>query len=427
MRYAAAGSSSSTKRKAIKNSHLNEDAFEIKRLDLLGDASALYIGVFDGHGGKGAAQYVAENLRPNFEGLCSNYKNPEKISTALYNSFFTTDANLYSEVADVAERYKHLRRDNCSCNFYREMPCRCLHAERSAHEGCTATAIVYSNNKLYVANVGDSEALLLGNSNRINTFKKKQVVLTPRSMRRPRPTSFGESPGARIFASPETTEEKSEGSGASDMEMEEEEEDLEADLLTVAHTPSVEPQDEDYLRIKRIAESRTEMFKYIVPRPVDGIRRGPSDRLNYVTLEGAHSLNMTRAFGNFGHKSYKAVNGRPVLQESDSPVTPRPHVRVIDISKDQYFLVVATDGLWDNLDKTQVSQIVKNYCSLSLRELRTQVTELKQGTATPESVLAELAKGAAIELLSKAVETNKKPDDITVVIVLFEGILAYVE
>ena len=420
MRYAAAGSSSSTKRKTIQNSCLNEDTFEIKRLNLLGDSSALFIGVFDGHGGKGAAQYVAENLRPNFEGLCKKNQQPDEIRTALYNSFLTTDANLYSAVANVAERYKHLRRDNCSCNFYREMPCRCLHAERSAHEGCTGTAVVYSNNKLYVANVGDSEALLLGNPAASTPFRNKQKP-TSKSLRRPRPMSFGESPGARIFANPETTEEKSDTSGVSDMEDDEDE--YEAEVLTVAHTPSVEPKDEDYLRIKRIAETRKQMFKYLVPRPVDGIRRGSSSRLNYVTLEGAHSLNMTRAFGNFGHKSYSTVNGRAVLQESESPVTPRPDIRVVDLSKDQYFLVVATDGLWDNLCKSQVSQIVRSYCSVQLKDMRSQLDKLKQASVSPESILADLAKGAATELLTKAIETNKKADDITVVIVLFEGLL----
>ena len=29
------------------------------------------------------------------------------------------------------------------------------------------------------------------------------------------------------------------------------------------------------------------------------------ERFNYVALSGAHQLNMTRAFGNFGHKEWR--------------------------------------------------------------------------------------------------------------------------
>ena len=38
----------------------------------------------------------------------------------------------------------------------------------------------------------------------------------------------------------------------------------------------------------------------------DGVRRSPmGERFNYVALSGAHQLNMTRAFGNFGHKEWR--------------------------------------------------------------------------------------------------------------------------
>ena len=38
------------------------------------------------------------------------------------------------------------------------------------------------------------------------------------------------------------------------------------------------------------------------------------ERFNYVALSGAHQLNMTRAFGNFGHKEWRG--SKPVRTHS---------------------------------------------------------------------------------------------------------------
>ena len=44
------------------------------------------------------------------------------------------------------------------------------------------------------------------------------------------------------------------------------------------------------------------------------------ERFNYVALSGAHQLNMTRAFGNFGHKEWRG--SKPVRTHSQPWTAP---------------------------------------------------------------------------------------------------------
>lgn len=146
----------------------------------------------------------------------------------------------------------------------------------------------------------------------------------------------------------------------------------------------------------------------------DGIRRGPSHRFNYVALEGAHSLNMTRAFGNFGHKEFTQDN--PAINiENQSPIIARPHIRIYESASEDDFLfaVVGSDGLWDNISKEEVVQIVKSYC----------IEKLTGDVEVSKVQLAALADGASELLLEKSLKRNQKLDDITLVVVIFQGIL----
>jgi protein phosphatase 1L len=87
-----------------------------------------FFGVFDGHGGSGAAAYVQENL---WKTLKSNNKFDSDIKNALVEAFVETDK---AYLADEA-------------NFKKD-------------DGCTAVAAVLLEDRLIVANVGDSRAVL---------------------------------------------------------------------------------------------------------------------------------------------------------------------------------------------------------------------------------------------------------------------------
>lgn len=92
------------------------------------DATVGFFGVFDGHGGPGAAAYVQENL---WKTLKSNNNFDSDIKQALVEAFVETD-NAY--LKDEANSNKD--------------------------DGCTAVAAVLLGDQLIVANVGDSRAVL---------------------------------------------------------------------------------------------------------------------------------------------------------------------------------------------------------------------------------------------------------------------------
>lgn len=85
-------------------------------------------GVFDGHGGPNAADFVRKNL---FDSLLNNAK-------------FTTDRTAAVVEAFVETDQRYLQHETGS----------------NRDDGCTAVAAVLVDNKLLVANVGDSRAVL---------------------------------------------------------------------------------------------------------------------------------------------------------------------------------------------------------------------------------------------------------------------------
>mmetsp|Transcript_2955 Transcript_2955/g.9045 ORF Transcript_2955/g.9045 Transcript_2955/m.9045 type:complete len:467 (-) Transcript_2955:292-1692(-) len=93
-------------------------------------APSSFYGLFDGHGGRNAAQYAADNLFPIFRNT-KEYSNG-RIEEALYEAFQQTDVKL--------------RRDHAS--------------ELGPCTGTTALTVYISERKLCVAHVGDSRAVL---------------------------------------------------------------------------------------------------------------------------------------------------------------------------------------------------------------------------------------------------------------------------
>mmetsp|Transcript_8651 Transcript_8651/g.11318 ORF Transcript_8651/g.11318 Transcript_8651/m.11318 type:complete len:456 (-) Transcript_8651:1158-2525(-) len=452
MTYAAAGCTGSSKRRGRRGR--NEDAFEISRMTIGDDNAALFLGVFDGHGGCGASQYVAERMRDEFE---RQVEKCENIEDALEASFLAVDRDLYIEVNQLAEQYRPFKRERCMCTFYREMPCRCMQAERTAHEGSTGTVVVYSKGKLYAANVGDSEALLTSRSASV----KSKYNYPRRSADGIYEDSFfsSDDEDSALFSPFQKALKSIKSFTSNNNPFDEEQKSSSSNNLlksrtysttiTIVDTPTCSRDNEDYIRIKSIAEKRVSR-KNSHKISGDGIRRGSSPRLNYVALEGAHSLNMTRAFGNFGHKVFHQdsehfsngeVTSRFVMNETMSPVIARPHVNAFDLYSDQLFLVVGSDGLWDNLSKSEVNSIVRKHCKGRLAQYRAHLSlqddnelffddsesdqeEAKTPETNPEMLLAHLAEGAATELLTMALVAHKKQDDITVLVVLFTSILS---
>ncbi|KAJ4955304.1 hypothetical protein NE237_012087 [Protea cynaroides] len=104
-----------------------EDFFDVKMSKIDGQAVSMF-GIFDGHGGSRAAEFLKEHL---FENLLKHPK-------------FMTDTKLA-----ISETYQRTDMDflDAESNTYRD-------------DGSTASTAVLVGNHLYVANVGDSRAVI---------------------------------------------------------------------------------------------------------------------------------------------------------------------------------------------------------------------------------------------------------------------------
>lgn len=98
-----------------------------------------FFGVFDGHGGKEAAIYTKEHLYDNIKVQPEFAENdPEKIRHAIREGFLRT----HNEMSDVIDTWPYTRDGfQSTC-------------------GTTATIVLLRDEKLYVAHVGDSAAVL---------------------------------------------------------------------------------------------------------------------------------------------------------------------------------------------------------------------------------------------------------------------------
>jgi serine/threonine protein phosphatase PrpC len=170
---------------------------------------------------------------------------------------------------------------------------------------------------------------------------------------------------------------------------------------------------------------------------------------------------MTRAFGNFGHKEWR---GRTAI-ESLSPIIARPHVSTHERTGKERYLVIGSDGLWDNLDASEVTDILRQEAAaVAAAEAAAAVAvagcvDADDGTTPAAAAVAAaaatadagasaavagdtneaaavqpqqpqpphneeqrwraMAQRSAVAMLKKALRIRKKPDDITCVVLVF--------
>jgi protein phosphatase 1L len=109
----------------------NEDNVYCKIATVDGDGECgeiVCVGVFDGHGGPKASEYVQKHL---FENILSSESFPADVFKAIEDGFVWTD----SKYNKLDERQRN-------------------------DDGCTATAAMMIHDTLYVSHVGDSRAVL---------------------------------------------------------------------------------------------------------------------------------------------------------------------------------------------------------------------------------------------------------------------------
>jgi len=341
---------------------------------------ALFAAVFDGHGGEGlASEYVANHLHANFIALLETQDvalpRTERVTRALELAFVKTDVDLYARVKSEAAKAKTASKSRCKCKFFLEDPCACVGPPIPANEGSTGTVLVITATDVFCANIGDSDAILFSRRSRAPptdeasppALSAASSSLSPPSLSRKR---------ARVQTA------------------------LEHSGITVTDTPMVDEASEDFQRIHKIARARKSHAK-TYDAPANGILvNGQASRFNYVAVPGARSLNMTRAFGNLGHKVVR--DGRII--EEESPIISRPHVSHTPRVPSMHSIVVGSDGLWDNVSIDKIVDVIG--------ELEDDDDDDDDDDAATEG-----SQRAAKQLLKMAVASKRKPDDISVIVI----------
>jgi len=218
----------------MEDSHVMIDNLAEQYPWLTKDSKFGFYAVFDGHGGRQAAIVAEHTLLAEIMSKQDVMRMP--FPELLRKAFLKTEAEILRRSA--AEKWS---------------------------DGCTAAAVLLHNNKLYVANIGDSEVVL---------GRRKNISKT----------------------------------GAKEVET-----DWEAVLLSEKHVPS-NPSE---------AERLSKLGCTVTAGRVSGV------------------LAVSRSFGD---AEFKASNNN-----GSDFVTAVPHIKVVDLTEQDEFLIVACDGLWDVL------------------------------------------------------------------------------
>lgn len=149
--FGAATGSSKPPRRSTGVKPPNEDRWAAQGID----GAELY-GVFDGHGGEGAAEFVAKHLpelvRTKLLGQLATggaARRKDAVSSVLTEAFLAVDSALYQQVRSQrvsAQAKGRGASSQCSrCRMYREKPCICTGVALPANVGSTGSLVHVRN------------------------------------------------------------------------------------------------------------------------------------------------------------------------------------------------------------------------------------------------------------------------------------------
>lgn len=133
------------------------------------DSNCYLYGVFDGHNGSRVADFAAQRMPAELLlGQLQNKKMDEEIKEVLRQAFMAVE-NAYFESTDGLLAEKTTTQDRLpdgissyeACSKYPDVYNKLQQLEQELSGGTTATLVLIYNEKIYVANVGDTRALLV--------------------------------------------------------------------------------------------------------------------------------------------------------------------------------------------------------------------------------------------------------------------------
>ncbi len=250
-----------------------------------------YFGIFDGHGGEGCSEFLKNNFL-NY--LIENKNFPFDIKTSLTETFEKVEEEFFKQ----------------KCNES---------LEQSDKSGSCALVSVLYDNKIYIANVGDSRAIMS-----INGGAKVKQLTTDHKPNNPKEFERVIKQGSKIY--PDDNDD-----------------------------PDRDPSKLTFIKDK------AELEKYKNNNPDEEIifREYPSD------------LAVTRSIGDIKAKK-KQYGGNP------GSIINKPDVYIHDINNTDDFIVMGCDGIFDDLSNQEVSDAAWYIFKTESKEKNYEINELTQ-------------------------------------------------
>ena len=250
-----------------------------------------YFGIFDGHGGEGCSEFLKNNFL-NY--LIENKNFPFDIKTSLTETFEKVEEEFFKQ----------------KCNES---------LEQSDKSGSCALVSVIYDNKIYIANVGDSRAIMS-----INGGAKVKQLTTDHKPNNPKEFERVIKQGSKIY--PDDNDD-----------------------------PDRDPSKLAFIKDK------AELEKYKNNNPDEEIifREYPSD------------LAVTRSIGDIKAKK-KQYGGNP------GSIINKPDVYIHDINNTDDFIVMGCDGIFDDLSNQEVSDAAWYIFKTESKEKNYEINELTQ-------------------------------------------------
>ena len=228
-----------------------------------------YFGIFDGHGGEGCADFLKDNFL-NY--LLENKNFPFDIKLALNETFEKIEEAFFKQ--------------KCGATL-----------EQSDRSGSCALVSLIFDNKIYIANLGDSRAILS-----INGGTKVKALTNDHKPNNPREYERAIKNGSKIYA---------------------------------------DDNDETVRDISKlnIIKDKTEFEKY---------KKGENSKEDIVFREYPSDLAVMRTIGDIKAKK-KEYGGNP------GTIINKPDIFIYDINSNDDFIIMGCDGIFDDLSNQDVA------------------------------------------------------------------------
>ena len=285
-----------------------------------------YFGIFDGHGGEGCSDFLKDNFL-NY--LVENKNFPFDIKLSLTETFEKIEESFFKQ--------------KCSDTL-----------EKSDRSGSCALVTIIFDNKIYIANIGDSRAIMS-----VNGGEKVKALTNDHKPNNPKEYERAIKNGSKVY---------------------------------------VDDNDEPHRDISKLIfiKDKSEFEKY---------KKKENRKEEIIFREYPSDLAVMRTIGDIKAKK-KEYGGIP------GSILNKPDIFIYDISSNNDFIVMGSDGIFDDLSNQEVSNATWHIFKNESKEKNYDIHELSQD---------------ACDLIIKYALEKQTSDNVSCIIIGLEGLEKYLK